>query len=68
MSDVAAIAARYGSTLDQSSGGKHNWRFVKAGKRPYTVPAHNGLRTEISFQYIRGLCRNHDVPESAFTD
>jgi hypothetical protein len=67
LSDVAGVAARYGCTLEDS-GGKHNWRFTKPGKRPYTVPAHNGLKTEISWVYIQGLCRNMDIPTSAFTD
>jgi hypothetical protein len=66
--DVAAIASGYGCSLEEKGGGKHNWRFTKPGKRPYTVPAHNGLKTEISWKYIRGLCRAMDIPESAFTD
>lgn len=68
MFEVAAIAAQYGCQLVSAGGGKHNWRFVKTGKRPYTVPAHNGLKTEISWNYIRGLCRNMQIPESAFTN
>jgi hypothetical protein len=68
LSDVASVAAHYGCTLESSGGGKHNWRFTKPGKRPYTVPAHNGMRTEISWKYIQGLCRNMDIPIEAFTD
>jgi hypothetical protein len=65
LAEVAAIARKYGCEL-VSAGGKHNWRFTKAGKRPYTVPAHNGIKTEISWKYIQGLCRNMDIPTSAF--
>ncbi|MGE0547638.1 MAG: hypothetical protein AB7O24_01110 [Kofleriaceae bacterium] len=68
LSDVASIAHQNGCELVSAGGGKHNWRFVKAGKRPYTVPAHNGLKTEISWKYIQGLCRNLDIPIEAFTD
>lgn len=68
LSEVAAIAAPYGSALVQQGGGKHNWRFVKAAKRPYTVPAHQGLRTMVPWVYILGLCRNHDIPVEAFRD
>jgi len=48
-------------------GGKHNFRFTKQNKT-YTVPAHNGMKTEIAWKYIQGLCRNLDIPTSAFTD
>jgi len=51
----------------EEGGGKHNWRFTKPGKRPYTVPAHNGMRTEISWIYIQGLCRAMDIPITAFS-
>ena len=61
------VASQHGSLL-REGGGRHNWRFVKAGYRSYPVGAHNGLRTEIPWVYIRGLCRAHEIPESAFTD
>lgn len=67
LSDVARIAAQHGCVLEEG-GGKHNWRFTKAGKRPYTVPAHNGLRTEIPWKYIQGLCRQMEIPIEAFTN
>jgi hypothetical protein len=67
LGDVARIAASHGCVLAEG-GGKHNWRFTKPGKRPFTVPAHNGMKTEISWKYIQGLCRNMDVPIAAFTD
>jgi len=66
LSDVARIAVAHGATLVES-GGKHNFRFTKQNKT-YTVPAHNGMKTEIAWKYIQGLCRNLDIPTSAFTD
>jgi hypothetical protein len=67
LSEIAEIARRYGYELDEGAG-KHNWRFRKEGERTYPIPAHNGLRTEIDFKYIRGLCRNLNIPLEAFTD
>lgn len=54
--------------LDQRGGGKHPWRFVKAGCRTYPVVAHNGFASEISWKYIQGLCRCMSIPISAFQD
>jgi hypothetical protein len=67
LSEVAAIAARYGCTLETSGTGRH-WKFRKPGKPPYPVKAHNRLRSELSWFYIQGLCRQMDIPESVFTD
>lgn len=65
LSDVAAIASGYGCMLE--TGGKH-WKFVKPGCRTYPVVAHNGMRTEIPFKYIVGLCDCMSIPLEAFTD
>lgn len=67
LDDVAAIAARYESILVQKKGAKHPWRFEKLGKGIYPVKAHNGTRSMIPWPYIRGLCRVHEIPESAFS-
>jgi hypothetical protein len=67
LSEVAAIARRYGCVLESPGTGRH-WRFKKPGKPPYPVKAHNGYRSEIPWLYIQGLCRQMEIPESAFTD
>ena len=36
-------------------GGSH-WRAERDGKT-YPIPAHNGEKTMISDQYLRGVCR-----------
>lgn len=68
LSDIAAIAARFGSILTVKRGARHPYRFVKEGKGAYPVKAHNAERSMIPWFYITGLCRVHDIPESAFTD
>lgn len=63
--DVARVARGFGvSVVD--GGTKHNWRALRDGCRPYTIPAHNGLHTEISDQYIRGLCRAFGIDWDTF--
>jgi hypothetical protein len=66
LSEVAAIAARYESFLRVKSGAKHPFGFEKVGKARYPVKAHNAERSLIPWEYIRVLCRNHDIPEDAF--
>jgi hypothetical protein len=66
LSEVIAIAKRYGCELD--GGGKHNFKLKKAGCRTYTIPAHNGQRSEVPWKYIAGLCRCMQIPEEAFTE
>jgi hypothetical protein len=68
LSEIAAIAAQYGSHLRVKKGTRHPFGFEKAGKGRYPVKAHNAERSLIPWAYIRGLCRAHDIPESAFTD
>lgn len=68
LSEIATIAARYQSFLTKKKGAKHPFRFEKAGKRPYPVKAHNAERSMIPWGYIEGLCRVHEIPESAFTE
>lgn len=40
--------------LEKPSSGSH-WKFTD-GSSKYTVPAHNGLKTEITDLYIKKLC------------
>lgn len=62
---MIAVAAEYGITFSRPSSGSH-WKAKKDGYRTYPVPAHNGERTEISDQYIRGLCRNFGLNAEEF--
>lgn len=49
-----ALEAR-GVTVSEPSSGSHWWASYGSGG--YSIPAHNGLKTEIPDVYIRGLCR-----------
>ena len=47
--------------------GKHPWKAQrKSDGKTYPIPAHNGLKTEISDEYIRGLCRCFGLDETEF--
>jgi hypothetical protein len=50
----------------RDGGGKHNWFVDSPGRRPYTIPAHNGLKTEIEDKYINALCRHLGVDRGDF--
>jgi hypothetical protein len=50
-----ALEAR-GVRVDEPTKGSH-WKAVGSGGKVYPVPAHNGLKTEIGDEYIRGICR-----------
>jgi predicted RNA binding protein YcfA (HicA-like mRNA interferase family) len=43
--------------VTRTKGSHHIFHNPSGKGRPYPIPAHNGLRTEIPDEYIRGLCR-----------
>lgn len=55
---------RCGGVVEQPSGGSH-WKAKRDGKT-YPLPAGNGTKTELSDQYIRGLCRCFGLDEVEF--
>lgn len=61
---IRAIRAR-GGTVENPSSGSH-YKAIGPNGRAYTIPAHNGPRTEISDDYIRGLCRAHGYDYKEF--
>jgi hypothetical protein len=53
---LAQVAqAKYGISVVAPKKGSH-WKAMRDGKS-YSLPAHNGPKTELSDVYIRGLCR-----------
>jgi hypothetical protein len=48
------------------AGGKHPYRFTREGCRPFPVPAHNGLKSEVTDVYLRSLCRNFGLDFETF--
>jgi predicted RNA binding protein YcfA (HicA-like mRNA interferase family) len=65
MSRFAAVAEEYGFSLDPNKG-KHNVKLRRDGERPYTVPCHNGMKTEISDHYIKAFCRQYAINRDEF--
>lgn len=57
--DLARALEAYGVKLEELHG-KHNWRFVR-GAFIYPVPAHNGLKSEISDVYVNGAARAFSI-------
>ncbi len=55
LSDLKRVLAKQGIILHEPKKGSH-YKFVK-GSVMYPVPAHNGLRSEIGAEYVKGLCR-----------
>jgi hypothetical protein len=62
---IRKACSAYGIELETPKGGSH-WKF-RRGKGPtYPVPSHNGLKTEVPDEYIRGLCAHFDLDRDEF--
>lgn len=57
--DLIRVLTALGCRVEQPSSGSH-WKVYRNGKM-YTVPAHNGGKSEISDKYLRGLCRSLEL-------
>ncbi len=58
--DLMRIAAHFEVVIEPPAGGSH-YKARRPGCRVYPIPAHNGERTQIPDEYIRGLCRNFGI-------
>lgn len=54
--DIVRALAALGIAVEKPNRGSH-FKAVNAAGRKYSIPAHNGEKTEISDDYVRGLCR-----------
>lgn len=54
--DLKRALAELGLVLHEPGSGSH-WKFVAVDGKTYSVPAGNGLKTEIDDVYLKGLCR-----------
>ena len=54
--DIVRALAELGVAIEKPNRGSH-FKALSASGRKYSIPAHNGEKTEISDEYIRGLCR-----------
>jgi hypothetical protein len=52
--DLARVLAEYGVVITEPSSGSH-WKLVR-GSVKYTLTLHAGLKSEVTPDYIRGLC------------
>lgn len=43
--------------VSRTKGSHHIFHHPSGKGRPYPIPAHNGMKTEIPDVYIRGICR-----------
>jgi hypothetical protein len=63
--EIRRAALSYGIQIEEPSSGSH-WHCRLPGKRLYTIPAHNGVRTEIDDNYVRGFCRHFSINYDEF--
>lgn len=62
---MARVASAFNIALEPPTSGSH-WRFRGQDGAMYPVPAPNGLKSEISDEYINGLCRAFGLVRSEF--
>lgn len=65
MGDIVRAARRMGVEVEEGHATSH-WKFRRDGYRPYPIPAHNGVKQEISDKYIRAMCRSLGITEEEF--
>jgi hypothetical protein len=65
MGDIVRAARRMGIEVEEGQATSH-WKFRRGMYRPYPIPAHNGLKQEISDKYIRAMCRALGLSEDEF--
>jgi hypothetical protein len=53
--DLKRALENQNGTMEKPGSGSH-WK-AKLGSDCFPVPAHNGLKTQISKRYLDGLCR-----------
>ena len=63
--DIARALRKLGVQVEEPSKGSH-WKCRKDGFGVYTIPAHNGLKAEISDVYIRAVCRHFEIDLEEF--
>jgi hypothetical protein len=61
--DLKRAAKRWNIELSATHSGRHPFKFVRTGRPPYPVKAHNGERSELADAYVRGLARHFDIDE-----
>lgn len=66
LADIARVLEQEGYRVSEPTSGSH-WRVFGDGmRRPFMIPAHNGMRTEIGDHVIHALCRALQLDRDAF--
>jgi len=63
LANLVRALKQLGVAVNEPSKGSH--RRATRGGELFTIPAHNGLKTEIDDKYIRALCRKFGLDEAA---
>jgi predicted RNA binding protein YcfA (HicA-like mRNA interferase family) len=63
--DIIGALKHFGVEVEEPSSGSH-FKAKRDGSRVYTIPAHNGRKTEISDIYIRALCAHFGIDLAEF--
>ena len=61
--DVVRALATFGVTVEKSKGGSSHYKASKAGYRSYPLALHNGMKSELSDVYVKGVCQAFDIDE-----
>ena len=67
LGDLSRVLNRLGLRVEQPSNGSH-WKVYRRDGRMYPIPAHNGLRSEISEKYLKKLADFCGVERSDLDD
>jgi hypothetical protein len=62
---VKRALAKFGVTVLPGKGTSH-YRAIDASGKTYPIPAHNGLKTELTDVYIKGVCRCFNIDYESF--
>ncbi len=63
--DIKRVLEALGVFVEEPTSGSH-WKARGADGKTYPIPAHNGLKEEVSDIYIRALCRSFELDEKSF--
>lgn len=64
LADIRPELALLLCSIDSGKGS--HLKVRRAGMRPYTLPCHNGERTELSDLYLKGLARALGLDQQYF--
>jgi hypothetical protein len=63
--DLVRVLESLGITVEEPKKGSH-FMLRREGSRPYPLSGHNGLKSEITDKYIKGLCAHFGLDLEAF--